>query len=141
MLKNKKNNKLQKMKKCLNKTMAEFINERLRERGKKKNSPQHMVEQRAAPPRRPAVYRDVLGLWLRSENVENEFPPPRQCKRFKFGARQKRTTRPGICDMLVNNASVRKLRGSVLRVHAAVYLNLQVKSPAGITHGTFCPPP
>lgn len=40
-------------------------------------------------------------------------------------------------DMLVNNKCVRKLRGSVLSVHARPYLNLQVKSLIGITHGTF----
>lgn len=40
-------------------------------------------------------------------------------------------------DLLVNNKCVRKLRGSVLSVHARPYLNLQVKSLIGITHGTF----
>lgn len=40
-------------------------------------------------------------------------------------------------DMLVNNKCVRKLRGSVLSVHVRPYLNLQVKSLIGITHGTF----
>lgn len=116
---------MRKMERNCNKTMkfeSEFINERHKE-GKKEN----------IWCRRklwwPALCVCVVFFWRPSEMLRINFRCLASAKDLTLVARQKRAPQPRRCDMLVNNKSVRKLRGSVLSVHAARILEFASKEP------------